>query len=184
MVDISTLTTHRLILRQWLPNDYSLFSKINADSDVMKYYPSILTESESNRFAKKAESLISKRGWGFWAVELKEDNSFIGFVGLHEPEADLPFTPCVEIGWRLSKKYWGKGYATEAARAVLNYAFDVLQLNEVVSFASLQNAKSKSVMERLKMENVMQNFEHPSISEGHHLREHVLYKINKAMWVG
>jgi len=183
MVKISEIETNRLILRQWLPSDYLPFSKLNADLDVMKYYPNTLTESESNSFANKIKTLISKRGWGFWAVVLKDGGCFIGFAGLHKPEVDLPFSPCVEIGWRLSKKYWGNGYATEAAKAALEYAFEVLQLNEVVSFTSVKNIKSKSVMERLNMVNVMQNFEHPNIPVGHHLREHVLYKITKAQWL-
>ena len=101
---------------------------------------------------------------------------------MHNPEAELPFTPCTEIGWRISKKHWGNGYATEAANASLKYAFEILKLNEVFSFASLNNEKSKEVMERLNMVNVMQNFEHPNIPVGHRLREHVLYKITKVQW--
>ena len=94
----------------------------------------------------------------------------------------LPFTPCTEIGWRLSNKYWGNGYATEAANVALKYAFEILQLNEVFSFTSLQNRKSKAVMERLNMVNTMQNFEHPNLPVGHILQEHILYKITKSQW--
>ena len=183
MVNVTELQTERLILRQWHKHDLVPFAEINKDSDVMKYYPSTLTESESNLFAKKLEMLISERGWGFWAVALKSNSQFIGFVGLHKPEADLPFTPCTEIGWRLSKKYWGNGYATEAASIVLKFAFDKLQLKEVASYTSPLNIKSKSVMERLNMVNTMQNFEHPSIPKEHKLREQVLYKVTKSQWV-
>ena len=183
MVKITELETERLKLRQWRPSDYIPFAYLNKDPEVMEYYPNTLTELESNKFANKLDSLISNRGWGFWAVELKSTKQFIGFVGLHIPEVVLPFTPCTEIGWRLAKEHWGNGYATEAANAALKYAFETLQVNEVVSFTSLQNVKSKSVMDRLNMVNTMQNFEHPSIPKGHKLREHVLFKITKSQWI-
>lgn len=125
------------------------------------------------------ETIISNQGWGFWAVELKSTNSFIGFVGLHQADVELPFSPCVEIGWRLSKKYWNNGYATEAGRAALKFAFEILKLNQVVSFTSLKNKRSQAVMQRLNMINTNQNFEHPKLPIGHQLREHVLYKITK-----
>jgi len=149
----------------------------------MEFYPNILTELESNSLAEKFYNLILEQGWGFWAVELKSNKQFIGFVGLNKPDAVLPFSPCVEIGWRLAKNYWGKGYATEAAKAVLKYAFETLQLDEVVSFTSIHNIKSKSVMEKLHMINTMQNFDHPNIPAEHKLKEHVLYKITKAQWI-
>jgi RimJ/RimL family protein N-acetyltransferase len=182
MVEIKPIETKRLKLRQWVHGDYQIFAELNADPTVMEYYPSTLTESESNSLAQKIETLLSKRGWGLWAVALKSTNQFIGFVGLHKPELELPFTPCVEIGWRLSKEYWGNGYATEAAQAALKFAFETLCLNEVVSFASLLNKRSLAVMQRLNMIDTQQNFEHPSVPVGSQLREHVLYKITKAQW--
>ncbi|NOX91724.1 MAG: GNAT family N-acetyltransferase [Gammaproteobacteria bacterium] len=130
----------------------------------------------------RARPLISDQLWGFWAVETKSENEFIGFVGLHKPTYDLPVTPCVEIGWRVCNKYWGKGYATEAAQESLRFAFEELKLSEVYSFTSVSNTRSWSVMERLKMENTKNNFEHPIIPEGHPLREHVLYKITSGQW--
>ena len=175
--------TERLKLRQWLPDDYVHFSELSADPEVMEYFPGVLSESESSSFVKKTESLISKNGWGFWAVELKSTQQFIGFVGLHNPEAKLPFTPCTEVGWRLSKKYWGNGYATEAANASLQYAFQTLTIENVFSFTSINNNRSTAVMERLGMVNQMQNFQHPAIPKGHTLREHVLYKISKESWL-
>ena len=182
MVKVSELQSGRLTLRQWQSSDYASFAEINNNLKVMEYFPSTMDEIESNAYAKKIESLISKNGWGFWAVELKSNKQFIGFVGLHNPQVNLPFTPCTEIGWRLSNKYWGNGYATEAAHAALMYAFETLQLNEVFSFTSVLNSKSTAVMERLNMLNTMQNFEHPSLPKGHKLREHVLYKITKSQW--
>ncbi len=183
MVKIVTLNTERLILLQWQPNDYAPFFELNNDPAVMQYYPNILTKLESDTLATKFRDLIEKQGWGFWSVKLKEDNQFIGFVGLNKPDTVLLFSPCVEIGWRLAKNYWGKGYATEAANAALKYAFETLQLDEVVSFTSVHNIRSKSVMEKLHMVNTMQNFDHPNIPAEHKLREHALYKITKAQWV-
>ena len=176
------LKTKNLILRQWKKSDYLAFSKLNSDVDVMKYFPKPLSETESHEMAMKIESSIKQKGWGFWAVELKENHLFIGFVGLHEPSSDLPFSPCVEIGWRLDKRYWGKGYATEAGKEVLRFAFDTLKLDEVVSFTTVENNKSQSVMKRLNMIDIRQDFEHPALAKGHHLREHVLYKITKEQW--
>ena len=165
MTEIIELQTERLILRQWRKEDWSEFAKLNADPVVMEYYPSILSMEESNAMAQKIEELLSKRGWGFWAVESISEKTFMGFVGLHEPTYDLPVTPCIEIGWRLAKEYWGKGYATEAAKA------------------SVSNRQSWAVMERLKMVNTKENFEHPHIPKNNPLRVHVLYKITKRQWL-
>lgn len=182
MVNVSELETDRLLLRQWRQEDLVSFAELNADPEVMEYFPNTLTTSESNAMADKIERLILERGWGFWAVELKEKNNYIGFVGLHKPEVDLPFTPCVEIGWRLNKAYWGKGYATEAAKESLGFAFSDLGLSEVLSFTSVLNVRSQSVMQKIGMSNTHNNFEHPSLPVGHGLREHVLYKITKQQW--
>lgn len=172
----------RLKLRQWRKGDLPGFARLNADPIVMKYYPSVLQPEESSAMASKLEALITEKGWGFWAVELKNGNEFIGFVGLHEPNYDLPVTPCVEIGWRLAQQYWGHGYATEAGKAALALAFGELNLTEVYSFTSVQNRKSQAVMERLGMYNTGGNFAHPMIPENNPLREHVLYKIDKQIW--
>ena len=183
MENLVKLETDRLLLRQWKVNDFPLFSSLNADPIVMEYFPSTLSEEESNRIARKIQSLIYERGWGFWATEEKVSRNFIGFVGLHTPEPELPFSPCVEVGWRLAKEYWGKGYATEAAKEALKYAFDKLRLEEVYSFTSVDNSRSRAVMERLRMLNMNQNFEHPKVPKGNALREHVLYKITKTEWL-
>ncbi len=182
VVKINDLNSPRLLLRQWRPEDQTIFARMNADTDVMRYYPACLTILQSNHLAQKLATLIEKRGWGLWALELKESGEFIGFSGLHQPEADLPFNPCVEIGWRLAKEYWGKGYATEAAQVALEFAFNNLGLSEVISFTSKQNSRSSSVMQRLSMINTQQNFQHPGIKEGQPLREHVLYKITRQQW--
>lgn len=183
MNNIIEIDTERLKLRQWRQEDWPLFANLNADLEVMQFYPNVLSTEQSNTMAQKMEALIRERGWGFWAVEKCDDRQFIGFVGLHIPNYDLPVTPCVEIGWRLAKKYWGRGYATEAARASLDVAFEKLNLTEVYSFASVGNKKSQAVMQRIGMTNTMNNFEHPMMPEGHPLREHVLYKIDRQTWL-
>lgn len=183
MAEIIELETSRLRLRQWSEADYPAFALINADADVMQYYPAILSTVESDSLAQKFESLIAERGWGFWAVELVKSKKFIGFVGLNEPTYDLPVTPCVEIGWRIAREYWGYGYATEAAKAVLAVAFGKLGLFEVYSFTLLSNKKSRAVMGGLGMVDTMNNFEHPLVPDNSPLRTHVLYKVDKQSWL-
>lgn len=182
MLEVIESETDRLKLRQWKKEDWPIFAKINADPVVMEYFPNTLCEFESNKLAEKIYSLISDRGWGFWAVEEKDQGDFIGFVGLHTPLPELPFSPCVEIGWRLAKDHWGKGYATEAAKAAMKVAFEHLGLSEVYSFTSVENLRSRAVMERLYMLNTHKNFEHPDIPLGNQLREHVLFKLTKERW--
>jgi RimJ/RimL family protein N-acetyltransferase len=176
------LETERLLLRQWRKDDYSFFAQMNADPKVMEYYPNIMSKSESDDFASKIESLIMERGWGLWAVELKKKSPFIGYIGLHIPSVELPFNPCVEIGWRLSKEFWGNGYAPEGATKVLTFAFDDLGLSEIVSFTTHNNKNSQRVMQKINMVDTKQNFIHPAVPDGCNLKEHVLYKITKEQW--
>ena len=176
------LTTERLALRQWQTSDLPVFAELNADPEVMEYFPKCLTKKESDALADRCQNYIASRGWSFWAVEEKSSEVFIGFVGLHNPP-DMPFSPCIEIGWRLHKKFWGKGYATEAAHESLAYAFETLNTDEVVSFTTLSNQRSRAVMERLGFQNSGQNFFHPSIDRNHPLSEHVLYRLKKSEWL-
>ena len=182
MTKIIELETERLTLRQWKESDYPAFSELNADSEVMAYFPKTMSRAESDEMADKIKSLISERGWGLWAVEEKKSTRFVGFVGLHKPVPELPFSPCVEIGWRLAKQYWGKGYATEASKKVLTFAFGSLNLARVYSFTSVANLRSRAVMERLNMINTNKNFEHPEVPVANPLREHVLYELTKERW--
>ena len=170
--------TDRLKLRQWRSSDYPAFAAMSADLRVMEYFPNPLTSDESDALASNIEALITEKGWGFWAVEIKDSQKFAGFVGLHEPIMTLPFAPCVEVGWRLGYEFWGQGYATEAANASLKFAFEVLELTEVVSFTATQNLRSQAVMKRLKMQNTGKNFDHPKVPIAHPLREHVLYSLS------
>lgn len=175
------IKTTRLTLRQWKPEDKAPFYELNSDPRVMEYFPAPLTLTESNDLADKIQNLIAEQGWGFWAVELNETQEFIGFVGLHIPKSDLPFSPCVEIGWRLACRYWGKGYAFEAAKASLEFGFTNLQLKEIVAFTTLYNKRSMAVMERLGMK-WSENFNHPHLPAGHDLSAHHLYRITSEQW--
>lgn len=171
------LETPRLILRPWLEQDFEPFHALNSDHEVMQYFPKPLSRDESDALAKRIQSLIAENGWGFWAVELKENHQFIGFTGLHDQPEQFVFSPCVEIGWRFAKQYWHQGYATEAAQACLNFAFDTLALKQVVAFTTASNQPSEKVMQRLGM-NFANVFKHPALDQSHALAEHVLYRIS------
>lgn len=176
------MKTARLHLRQWRDDDLGAFAAMNADPEVMRYFPAVLSTEESDHMARQCRDLIATRGWGLWAVEERDAKRFIGFVGLHEPAHELPFSPCVEIGWRLAREYWGHGYATEAARRVLKYAFEQLALEEVVSFTCVKNLPSRAVMERLGLRNSHRNFAHPALPLDDPLSEHVLYTLCESDW--
>ena len=174
---MTEIRTERLVLRQWQKSDLAAFALLNADPEVMRYFPALLSRSESDAIALRCQDLIAERGWGFWAAQELETKTFIGFMGLHIPAAALPCSPCVEIGWRLAKPHWHKGFATEGAKACLEYAFQSLNLPEVVSFTSIHNANSEAVMKRLGMRRDPSTFAHPSIPQGHWLSEHCLYRL-------
>ena len=177
---IPSLHTTRLILRQWQADDYPLFAELNASEEIMRYFPSTLSRDDSDAFAASLAAHIAEFGWGLWAVELKSTGRFMGFTGLHKVPNTLPYSPAVEIGWRFSDEYWHRGYASEAASRVLAYAFEELQLNEVVSFTSTVNKPSIKVMQRIGMSDSGLNFQHPKVPASSSLCEHVLYKIKRA----
>ena len=180
MVELIEFDTERLRLRQWCAADREPFAALNADSNVMAFYPRPLGRAESDAMANRCQALIAERGWGFWVVETKDTREFLGFVGLHTPAPDLPFSPCVEVGWRLAATHWGKGFATEAARCALRIGFERLGLPEIVSFTSVGNIKSRAVMERLGMRQAEETFEHPAIPASSALRKHCLYRLHAA----
>ena len=177
---MTTLTTDRLILRRWREFDREPFARINADPRVMEFMAAILTREESDRLADRIEHHFVEHGFGLYAAELRDERWFIGFIGLAIPSFEAAFTPCVEIGWRLSAEHWGKGLATEGARAVVGEAFDNLQISELVSFTVPGNLRSRRLMEKIGMtHNPADDFDHPSLPEGHPLRRHVLYRLGR-----
>ncbi len=137
-------------------------------------------EPESDWLFERIKEHFRKHGFGLFAAQLREEQSFIGFVGLAAPSFEAHFTPCVEIGWRLAADYWGRGLATEAARAVVKYAFEDLGLDELVSFTVPGNVRSRRVMEKIGMtHDASEDFDHPNLPEGHPLRPHVLYRLRR-----
>ncbi|MEL6813681.1 MAG: GNAT family N-acetyltransferase [Cyanobacteria bacterium J06598_3] len=182
MSQIHELETPRLRLRQWTKADKAPFAKLNADGRVMEYFPSALSRSQSDGLVDRLAGAIAQRGWGFWAVEVKNKHPFIGMVGISIPRTQLPFSspsnPCVEVGWRLDAPYWGYGYATEAAKTAVAFGFETLGLVEIVSFTALGNVRSQAVMERLGMARDLQTFNYPGLA-GSPLEEHCLYRISR-----
>jgi len=131
----------------------------------------------------RIESDFEERGWGLWAVEVPGTVPFAGFIGLNPAIFDAPFTPAVEVGWRLAREHWGHGYATEGARAALSFGFDELALDEIVSFTSDGNTRSRRIMERLGMRrDPADDFENPNLPDGDPLRPHVLYRLDRESW--
>jgi ribosomal-protein-alanine N-acetyltransferase len=174
---VAELRTARLVLRQWQDADREPFAALNADPEVMRYYPAPMDRAQSDAFIDWQRELMDERGWGLWALELVETGAFTGYVGLNVPRFEAHFTPAVEIGWRLAREHWGHGYATEGGREVLAFAFDELGLEEVVSFTTVANERSRRVMERLGMtHDPADDFDHPRLPPGHPLRPHVLYR--------
>jgi RimJ/RimL family protein N-acetyltransferase len=176
------IRTDRLLLRRWLPDDRAPFATLNADPRVMEFLPSLLSREESDALVERAEAHFDQHGFGLWAVEIPGVAPFAGFVGLSRPRFDAPFQPCVEIGWRFGVEHWGRGYATEGARASLAFGFDVCGLTEIVSFTVPQNVRSRRVMERIGMRHdPADDFDHPLLPDGHPLRRHVLYRIGRPL---
>ena len=168
--------TDRMILRSWKPEDLPLFIEMNKDARVMRYFPSILTDEQTESFYKRIQSEFERNGWGLYAVELKSNGTFIGYVGLHEIGFDADFTPGVEIGWRLAADYHNQGLATEAAKEVLKLAKQN-GLQRLYSFTAKQNTPSERVMQKIGMTKVRE-FEHLNLSPDSPLRTHVLYQID------
>jgi ribosomal-protein-alanine N-acetyltransferase len=178
-----TLQTARLSLRQWRREDLLPYAALNADPLVMEHYPRALSREESDASAARIAAGLAANPFGLWAVEIIGACPFIGDIGLAEAGFSAPFTPCVEIGWRLAREHWGRGYATEAATAVCDYAFGPLGLNRLVSFTTPANWRSRRVMEALGMRrDESEDFDHPDLAPGHALRRHVLYRTTAAEW--
>jgi len=164
-----------IVLRQWRDEDLEPFARMNADAEVMEFFPKPLSQAESAEFFNSIRTRIDERGWGLWAVEV--DGALAGFTGLNEPKFATHFIPCVEIGWRLHREYWGRGIADAAALQAESFAFENLKLPELVSFTAAINARSRRLMERLGYtRHEHDDFRHPSVPEESPLSQHVLYR--------
>ena len=184
MMSQPQLRTPRLLLRRWLHSDREPFARLNADPIVMEHFPDVLSREESDAFIERIGAHSAEHGFGLWAVEVVGEADFIGFVGLSVPTFQAPFMPAVEIGWRLAHSYWGRGFATEAARTAIADGFKRVGLSEIISFTAPANVRSIRVMERLGMtHNPADDFDHPRLPAGHRLRRHVLYRLSRTAWL-
>jgi RimJ/RimL family protein N-acetyltransferase len=175
--------TERLTLRRWRPDDREAFARLNADPRVMEFMPGVLGRDESDKLADRIEAHFREHGFGLCVAELRGKKDFIGFIGLQVPSFQSASTPCVEIGWRLSREHWGMGLATEGARRMVRYAFEELGLESLVSFTVPANLRSRHVMEKLSMtRDPTEDFDHPNLPPGHALRRHVLYRLRRRDW--
>lgn len=183
MGEVPELSTPRLRLRGWQPEDLAPFAALNADPEVMEHFPEPLSRERSDALVERIQAGFGRHGFGLWAVEVTSTAEMIGFTGLSAPAFDAPFQPAVEIGWRLARASWGHGYATEAARAALAFGFGPAGLDQVVSFTAATNIRSQRVMQRIGMtRDPADDFDHPALSAGHRLRRHVLYRLTAAAW--
>ena len=177
------LETPRLVIRNWEDRDRELLHVINSDDEVMRFFPFRRTHTESDALFELLQTMIVETGLGFYALEGKQSGRCIGFAGLAPTDLEPHFpNGTVEIGWRLARPFWGKGYVTEAGKALLGYAFDRLELPEVVSFAVFNNDRSTAVMQRIGMvRDEASDFDHPRVPDKtSHLKRHVVYRIAKS----
>jgi RimJ/RimL family protein N-acetyltransferase len=182
-VSLPELRTERLILRCWREEDREPFARMNADARVVEYLSPPLSREASDASVDRCNAHFEARGFTFWALEIPGVTNFAGFIGLVVPSFEAHFTPCVEVGWRLAAEYWGRGYATEGARAVVSAGFAQLGLDEIVSLTVPANKRSRHVMEKLGMSHSPgDDFDHPRLNEGDPLRRHVLYRLARAAW--
>lgn len=174
------IETTRLILRTWDDEDVDIYYSINQDPKVYEFTRGPLTLSQVKEFMAFMNAQFEKMGYTLWAAEEKTSGNLMGFIGLCPVTWESHFTPAVEIGWRLGSEFWGKGYATEGALAVLEYGFSKCKLDEIVSFTVPFNARSIRVMEKIGMKRDLKgDFRHPKLTEDHRLSKHILYRITK-----
>jgi len=174
------IETDRVRLRHWENRDREPFARLNADVRVMEFMPATLSRAESDTLVDRIVRHFQVHGFGLYAAELRDSCAFIGYVGLAVPTFEAHFTPCVEIGWRLSPDCWNQGLATEAANAVVRHAFEDLGLSALVSFTVPANVRSRRVMEKIGMTHEPAgDFDHPNLPVGHPLRRHVLYRLRR-----
>jgi len=179
----SAIKTERLILRPWRDEDLPLIAAINGDPVAMRHFTAPMTREESDAFVERNRARQAEDGFCMWAVEAPGVASLIGVLGLARTNFDAHFTPAVEIGWRIAPAHWGKGYATEGARAALKFGFEQKGFDEIVSITVFANEPSWRVMERIgMMRDAAGDFDHPRLPEGHKLRRHILYRLKRDEW--
>jgi RimJ/RimL family protein N-acetyltransferase len=180
---VPTVRTERLVLRGWRPEDRAPYAALRADPAVAEYLGGGLDRAASDAAIAAYEGHWAREGFGMWAIEVPGVAPLAGAVGLERVPAALPFAPAVEVAWRLQHGCWGRGYATEGARAALTYAFESVGLDDVVAFTAADNVRSRRVMARLGMtRDPAEDFEHPRLAAGAPLRPHVLYRVTAAAW--
>lgn len=180
-----SMRTPKLILRPWRQEDAEPFAAMNADPLTMRFMPGVLSRGETEALMELFEAHRVAHGFGVWAIEVPGVAPFVGYTGLQRVSFDAPFAPAVEVGWRLAPAFWGRGYATEAAREALRFGFEDLNLDQIVSFTVAANKPSWAVMERLGMtRDARGDFDHPRLPAGHALRRHILYRMTRAAWRG
>ncbi|AIY43161.1 acetyltransferase [Collimonas arenae] len=183
MTPILELESPRLLLRQWRDDDLAELAAMCADPQVMRYFPAVLSYQESAALLGRMHDHFARHGFGFWALQRKDNDEFIGLTGLLQVGFDAPFTPAVEIGWRLARQHWGQGFAREAASTALAAGFQQLGLEQIVSFTADTNLPSQKVMQAIGMQrDSIDDFQHPKLADGHPLKPHMLYRITKAQW--
>ena len=176
------LRTQRLLLRPWRAEDREPFAAMNADPTVMEYFPATLSRDKSDALAERIDSDIQRLGYGFWAAEIPGEAAFIGFVGIVAANSDMPFAPAIEIGWRLAKEHWGRGVASEGARAAADFGFEELGLEQIVALTAAGNARSRRVMDRLGMRrDPAEDFLYPTLAVDDPIAPHVLYRVTAQM---
>jgi ribosomal-protein-alanine N-acetyltransferase len=179
MNKIIILETKHLYLREWEEDDFISYAKLTSNSEVMKFFPKLLTRVQSDAAAMKFQKLIKSRGWGFWVMEEKLTGNFIGYAGLHSPSTKFPFSPCVEIAWRVENEYWEKGYVLEAGESIVKFAFEIAGLDEIVYFSSIAHKRAESILPVLGFKKEKKSFAHPMVDCEHFLSEHYLYRLKK-----
>ncbi|WP_093384550.1 GNAT family N-acetyltransferase [Variovorax sp. OV329] len=177
------IISERLRLRQWKEDDREPYAALNVDPLVMRFFPGLQSRKGSDHDIERWSAELDNRGWSNWAVETRASGTFIGFIGLTVPRRALTFMPCVELGYRLAREHWGKGYATEGAMAALRVGFEQAGLQEIVSFTASINLASRAVMERVGMTNADSDFDYPNPAlDGSELKRHCLYRLSRKRW--
>jgi RimJ/RimL family protein N-acetyltransferase len=173
-----TIRTGRLVMRRWRESDREPYAALNADPEVMRYFPATLSRAVSDASVDRMEDLFDRQGFGLWALEVADTAEFIGFTGLNPMPPGVPGAGGMEVGWRLARHAWHHGYATEAATAAVDVAFNGAGLDQVWSITAVLNRPSQAVMLRLGMTSY-ELFDHPALPPGHHLRRHIAYRLQR-----